>query len=161
MFSCYDTPLPCNRDLTVILTAVARAVQYLRQRISPSSLPPRQKQVSSARSKAGLHPIISPSAKKMMVKFKIKAVHAALGVISPIQVRPSQGALWSLKLDLVDGLRKLKHTNHPSEGYFQYLCTNSDQGLISNIYFGIPKCMGEYFVIPDASFANTRQEIAC
>ena len=87
-------------------------------------------------------------------------VHANLGVISPIQGRPIQGALWYLKMALITGLQKLEHPNHPRKGYGQYLHTSSEQGLIFNILFSLPKIMGEYFVVPDDAFTDTRQKIS-
>ena len=50
--------------------------------------------------------------------------------------------------------------NHPSNGYGQYLRTNVNQGVISNICFSLTKRMGKFFVIPDAASADISQKIA-
>ena len=89
---------------------------------------------------AELRPSSHPSTTKtIVVKFTIEAVHAALDMISTIQGRLEKGVLWSLRLVLITGIHKFKHTNHPIEGYGQYLRTNVDQGIIYNICFRPPQ----------------------
>ena len=108
-----------------------------------------------------LGPVISPYVSKTtMLKFTIKAVHDSLGVISTIQGCRTQVAPWPLKMSLISGLRKITHMNHPSKGYGQYLRTNVNQGVISNICFSLTKRMGKFFVIPDAASADISQKIA-
>ena len=131
---------------------------------------------SSDISTAARRPVISPLTSKTSIQCNINGsasscylplrdkdndgeMHSYLGVIFPTQGHLTQSDLWSLKLALIAVLWKLNHTNHPGEGYGQYLHTNTKQVLISNISFSLPKCMGEYFVITDATFTDIRKKI--
>ena len=84
-----------------------------------------------------------------------EAVRAALGAPPRITSRPTQTLLWALKTHLVDGLRTLKHPDHPDKGYAPYIRTNQEQALVSSRPWQDPADPGLFFV-PSRSAVTDR-----
>ena len=95
-----------------------------------------------------------------MVKYSTEAVTNALGPFPPHDGRPTQGSLWRLKTHIVNGLRKLRHPDHPTEGWAGYMRSIAEHNLVSAINFRLPTSQGDYFQIPSTAITDTEQRVA-
>ena len=56
-----------------------------------------------------------------MVKYSTDVINEVLTHIRPIQGRPTFETLYTFAQELARGLRKLKHPEHPDEGWAGYM----------------------------------------
>ena len=94
-----------------------------------------------------------------MVKCTNEAVISALRSFPPLDGRPTQGSLWRLKKHLVDGLRKLQHPDHPSEGWAGYMRSVAEHDLVLNIQYQPLVLQGDYFAITSTAITDTEQRV--
>ena len=80
-----------------------------------------------------------------MTKYSLDAIQQAIGVPPAVIGRPTQTSLWALKTHLIDGLRKIKHPDHGTEGWAPYMRTVDEQALVSGRAWRTPKNPGDYF----------------
>ena len=95
-----------------------------------------------------------------MVKYSTEAITNTLGISLPLNGRPTQGSLWRLKTHIINGLRKLRHPHHPTEGWAGYMRSVAEQNLVSNINVCLPTAQGDYFSIPTTAITDTEQRVA-
>ena len=95
-----------------------------------------------------------------MVKYSTEAVTSALGAFPPHDGRPTQGSLWRLKRHIINSLRKLRHPDHPTEGWAGYMQSVAKHRLVSTIKFRLPAPQGDYFQIPPTAIADMEQRVA-
>ena len=79
------------------------------------------------------------------MKFDPEAVRSLLAGWPTVPGRPTQQSLWSLKLHLINGLRKIAHPVHKHEGYAPYLRTVEEQALVQNDPWNAPVDPGPCF----------------
>ena len=89
------------------------------------------------------------------MKFDPEAVRSLLAGWPTVPGRPTQQSLWSLKLHLINGLRKIAHPVHKHEGYAPYLRTVEEQALVQNDPWNAPVDPGPCFR-PSASATSDR-----
>mgnify|MGYP000441937942 FL=1 len=95
-----------------------------------------------------------------MVKYSTEAVTSALGTFPPHDGRPTQGSLWRLKRHIINGLQKLRHPDHPTEGWAGYMRSVAKHRLVSTIKFRPSTPQGDYFQIPPTAITDTEQRVA-
>ena len=95
-----------------------------------------------------------------MVKYSTEAATNVLGSFPPLDGRPTQGSLWRLKTHIINGLHKLCHPDHPTEGWVGYMRSVAKQYLVSNINFSLFATQGDYFEIPATAITDTKQRVA-
>jgi hypothetical protein len=61
-----------------------------------------------------------------MVTYTTDAIRHVIGPIDKITGRPNFSSLWRLRQQLIAGLKKLKHTDHPTHGYSGYLMSQDE-----------------------------------
>ena len=81
-----------------------------------------------------------------MTKYSLEAVQQAIGSPPAVIGRPTQTSLWSLKTHFIDGLRKIPHPDHGTEGWAPYMRTPKEQALIQGRAWRSPPNPGNYFV---------------
>ena len=81
-----------------------------------------------------------------MTKYSLEAVQQAIGAPPAVIGRPTQTSLWALKTHLIDGLRKIPHADHGTEGWAPYMRTPEEQTLVQGRAWRTPANPGDYFV---------------
>jgi hypothetical protein len=92
-----------------------------------------------------------------MVTYTTDAIRQVIGPIDKIPGRPNFSSLWRLRQQLIAGLKKLKHTDHPTHGYSGYLLSKDEYALVSPFPWRDQIDVGEYFIIPVTAITETEQ----
>ena len=92
-----------------------------------------------------------------MVTYTIDAIRQVIGPIDKIQGRPNFSSIWRLRQQLIAGTKKLKHTDHPKQGYSGYIMSKEEYALVSILSWKDPTDVGKYFTIPVTAITETEQ----
>ena len=95
-----------------------------------------------------------------MVLYSLEAVNALLSPIQKIQGRPTFSSLWHLAQAFYDALRKLDHSDLPTDGWAGYLITKEEFALRITTTWTGPEILGKYFVMPTRAITSVEQEQA-